>query len=522
MNKKIKGVRRALISRKYNKIIDKFSNISEYNVLSMPAFKVIVDEKIRNDNIGGLIIGDINDLFAVNKARGKETVNFMIKSFFYQIKGTIEINGFKDYKIAKMGDEIYIYIADINEEKLQKISQQIDKISVNELTISSGYSINLSNGLIPALEEADEKMHINKTKFKNQRLKRIFGDEYKEIINNVLESYLNKLRINLDKLNNTDIKNLNNTFQKAICEFSSDSNGIIDEDKIDKSDDSFNSLKRKYYKEAIALYGQEDYELIHKHILYNMLLNCNIEDVTPADVFRKLKYKQVFKNLKKDKMENHFSLIGFKLSGLKPINDICGHEEGNKAICEALEHFKSTMNSKKIKFYSDIVTKSNGDSYIITQELTAEDCENINSLLNSYDNPDSPYNFSILSSNIKGDKNFLTNKNFMQYIDSLILVMEKDLENETFKKKIKSVPEIKNAIKGIYNQILNFEDMGILFPEGIKNKGVVLNLIQEEFQKYIKTLNNNMNKANLSSSKIILDENKTTQIEEAKSLEPEI
>lgn len=506
MNNKLTKLEIIFNLRKYNRIINKFSIINEYKVLCIPAFKIIVDEKINNNPNGAIIISDINDLFAANEFRGKETVNKMIKNFISQIKLLIEKNGFKDYNIAKMGDEIYVYIANINNNKMEYIIKSIDKIFIDELTLSSGGSNNLANGFINALEEADKKMNENKTKFKNKRLKRIFGNDYREIINNILELYLNKMRISLEKLSEYDKIVLKDTFKIAMKEFLTDTNGIINEDKIDKSINIFELLKSQYIEEAKKLYGNNN-KMIQKHALYNMLLYCHIKGIVSSEIFRKLKYKQVLKNLKKDKNNNEFSIIGFKISGLKPINDICGHEEGNKAIVEALSHFKSTLNENEIKVFSDIISKSNGDSYVITEKLTNEKHQILIALLNNYSNFNSPYNFSILSTNIYGKKENLNNANFIKYIDSLILKIEFSLENQTFIKKIKSIPDMKNAIRGIYNQIISFDDIGFVSFDKNTNKEEIIEIIKKEFENYVNNSSNNKNIEQVDLSSKLLEYN---------------
>lgn len=70
---------------KNKKIIDNLMYIKEYGVLSMPAFRLLVDEEINKNPNGAIIMADINDLFVTNKFRGKDKVNKMIKRIINKI-----------------------------------------------------------------------------------------------------------------------------------------------------------------------------------------------------------------------------------------------------------------------------------------------------------------------------------------------------------------------------------------------------------------------------------------------------
>jgi len=470
-------------------IIDNFTYIKQYDVLSMPAFKMIVDEMIQKSSKGSIIMSDINDLFVANKFRGKEKVNGMIKNIINTMKTTLDESQCSNYKMGKMGDEIYIYMPDKNEKETNIIVEKLDNIRENELTISLGASSNLSNGMINAINEADKKMSINKSKFKNKRLKSICGNDLEKIIDNVVETQLDKMRIDLEKLKNNNKPDLRNTFDKAIGQLNI-KEIILDMSRKAKikpliQENNFNKLKDKYTNEAKLLHG-ENANLINEYVFAKMLSKHPVEGVISSEFFQGLGYKKVYKNIKKDKKSKAFDVLAIDLSGLKPINDTLGHEEGDNAICDALKHFKKTLKSSKVKMYSDIIAKGGGNSYVLIEQLDSNSKNDILNEIKKYGiSKDSKYNMSIISSIQTIDKNGLNKSNFLRNINDNLTNAEDSLQNQSFDRKLKDVEEIKNSIKTIYQKVVNMDDIQLVSADSMGRKEEVLEMVKTGFENCI-------------------------------------
>lgn len=500
-------------------IIDNFTYIKQYDVLSMPAFRMITNEIISESPNGTIIMADINDLFVANKFRGKEQVNIMLGNMINTIKNTLNESECVNYKIGKMGDEIYIYTPDKNEQEASEIVNKINNIKENELTISAGLSSNLSKGLINAINEADKNMTINKSKFKSERLKSICGNNLEKIINNVIENQLDKMRINLDQLKNNNKSDLRNTFDKAVEDLDIEEI-ILNMDKpkkLDLSDeeDTFEKLKKKYNDEATLIYGNNP-KLINEYVLASMISKHPVENVVNSEFFQALEYKKVYKRIKKDKNINNFNILAMDLSGLKVINDTLGHEEGDKAIADALEYIKTTLKENKIKTYSDIIAKSAGDSYVLIEEINDDSKDNILTNIHKYGtSEDSKYNMSIICSTQSIDKKDLNKSNFINIINSNLIKVEDDLQKQSFDKKLKNVDEIKNSIKKIYQQIINMDDIQLLLRENLNQNVNILDMIKTEFKNCIEK---ERDTSHLNKSKNIINLEKESKINKTQSL----
>jgi|GEM_PF-2478584 len=470
-------------------IINNFKEIKQYGVLSMPAFRMIVDEMIQKSPEGSVLMADINDLFVANKFRGKEKVNGMIKNIINNMKTTLDENQCPGYKMGKMGDEIYIYMPGKNEQETNVVFNKLKMIKEDELTISLGYSSNLSKGLICAINEADKKMAVNKSEFKSERLKSICGNDLEKIIDTVVEIQLDKMRIDLQQLKSSNKPDLRNTFDKAIEQL--DIDVIISSmDKKDKihptaKEDTFDKLKRKYINEGKALYGENN-ELINEHVLANMLSKHPVEGVISSEFFQGLEYKKVFNSVKKDKLAKSFDILAIDLSGLKCINDTFGHEEGDNAIFDALQHLQTTLKSKNTKMYSNIIAKGGGNSYVLIEKLDSDSKKDILSDIQKYGtDKDSKYNMSILCSVQNVDKSKMNKSNFLNVVNSNLTKVEENLQHQSFDRKLKDVEEIKNSIKKIYQQVINMDDIQVLSSNNLEHREEVLEMVKTGFENCI-------------------------------------
>ena len=494
-------------SKSINKqIIDNFTHIKQYGVLSMPAFRIVVDEMIQKSPEGSIIMTDINDLFVANKFRGKHKVNAMIKNIVDTMKNTLDESECSNYKMGKMGDEIYIYVPDKNEQETNLIVDKIHCIRESELTISSGASSNLSNGLISAINEADKKMAIRKSKFKTERLKSICGNNLDIIISNVVETQLDKMRIDLQQLKNSNKSDLRNSFDKAIEqldieEIISDNNN---KNNVESSnnEDAFTKLKDKYTIEAKLLHG-ENPQLINEYVLAHMLSKHPVEGVVNSEFFQGLGHKEAYKEIQKDKGSKTFDILAIDLSGLKAINDTLGHEEGDNAISDALLHLQTALKSKNIKIYSEIVAKGGGNAYALIEQLSSSTKDEIMNNIAEYGRSEnSKYNMSIICSIQSINKDEFNKTNFMSIVNTHLTNVENDLQEQSFNRKLKDVEEMKNSIKKTYQQIINMDDIQTLLNDDLGYKEKVLEMVKTGFESCIEKERNN---SSLSEQNISID-----------------
>lgn len=470
-------------------IIDKFTHIPQYDVLSMPAFRMITDEMIKNSPEGTILMADINDLFVANKFRGKEKVNVLIKNMISKIKNTLDESECSNYKIGKMGDEIYVYMPDKNETQSAEIVDKLHGIREKELTISVGASSDFSKGLINAINEADKKMTVNKSAFKSKRLKNICGNNLNKIIDTVVETQLDKMRLNLENLKSSNKPDLRNTFDKAIEqldieEITSSLNKNSAVEPVHE-EDTFEKLKNKYTNEAKFIHGDNP-KLVNEYVLANMLSKHPVEGVISSEFFQGLGYKDVYRNIRKDKSSKAVDLLAIDLSGLKAINDTLGHEEGDNAISDALLHLKTTLDNKNAKMYSEIIAKGGGNSYVLLDNMPDSMKNDVLSQIQNYGtNGESKYNMSIMCSIKTIDKKDLTKSNFLDNVNNNLANIEENLQEHSFKRKLKDVDEIKGSIKKVYQEVVGMDDVQLLLKNNSEHKKNILELIKSGFENCI-------------------------------------
>lgn len=471
------------------KVIDNLMHIKQYGVLSMPAFKMTTDEIIKKSPEGTIVMADINDLFVANKFRGKDKVNKMLKDMIGKIKFSLDESQCKDYKIGKMGDEIYIYLPDKNEQEADEITSKLQEIKEKELSISVGSCSDLSKGLTFAMNIADERMAKNKNNFKRERLNSICGNNLEKIIDTVVETQLDKMRLNLQQLKESNKDDLRNTFDKAISQIdvqeliaeSSNSQSIEPEEK----QDTFEKLRSKYAKEAKSLYGDKP-EQINEYVLASMLSKHPVDNVISSEYFQNIEFKKAYKNIKRDKTSKGFSILAVDLSGLKTINDTLGHDAGDDAIADSLEHVKNVLASKNITMYSSIVAKGGGNSYVLINKNNKEVENEFTNAIQQYGtNKGSKYNMSIITSIKDVEKDDLKKSNFIDTINSNLTQMETTLQEESFNRKLNDVDEIKSAIKKIYRQVINMDDIQLLSNNSLEHKNKVFSMIKKGFEKCV-------------------------------------
>lgn len=483
-------------ARRNKQIINQFSVIRQYDILSVEAFRSVVGDMTQKNPKGTVFMGDINDLFQANKNRGKKEVNLMLKRMVDRMKGTIEISGNKDYKIGKMGDEIYVYIPNKTLSDTEELVHQLQRITVGELSLSMGASDNLSKGLTNALNEADLIMCENKKEFKLAKLRKVCGNNLDKIINSVVSTQLDKMRLNLDNLKEKNKADLRDTFAKAVNQVDAESLVESVENKktkensdIEVQKDSFKELQDKYTEEAYYVYGVNASEkLIKEYVLSQIISRHPVDGVMNATYFHGAGYKKVCSNIKKSKDKNDdVDVLVTDLSGLKAINDAYGHEEGDLAIYESLQYLKDIIDEAGISTYSDIIAKGGGNSFVLMEKLSEAQKEKLTSQLLKYGSePESKKKLSILCSVQSMSRQELSKQStFMDNLNTKIEKAESTLQSQSFDRKIKDVSDMKIAIESVYKQLMDLDDIQLLCGENSEFRSEVLAMTKSGFRKVI-------------------------------------
>lgn len=130
------------------------------NVLKFPVFSIYTEEILSKQKNTAIIMGDMNNVQSLNNINGNEKTDEMIKALIQKIRGVLENNKISCI-IGKLGDEIYITVAEIEDEKLKKLINELNEVQVEgenvDLTIGFGTARNKGE-IEKTLKDAEEQM----------------------------------------------------------------------------------------------------------------------------------------------------------------------------------------------------------------------------------------------------------------------------------------------------------------------------------------------------------------------------
>lgn len=484
-------------TRKTNSIIKRFSIIKEYNVLSYQAFRKIVEQMIQKNSSGIVIMSDINDLYQTNKNRGKKSTNLLIKSIVSKIKSSVSQNDIKKYLIGKLGDELYLYIPDKKISDLNNLVSDLKKISAKELSLSVGTSDKLDKGIDFALNEAEDDMSKYKQKYKIDKMKKVFGNSIDSIVDFVIKTQIEKMRINLNSLKENHLNKLSNTFEKAILDIDVDTliSDNLDQSEgqnLSKSNQDFSSKQNKeyedkYIKEAYLIYGPKaSKKQINNYVLGQIISRYPTDGAQNFTYFEGQGYKEVLKNIKKSKKIDNVDMLVMGASGLKKINDLYGHDVGDAAINNLIKDLNSTIKDSNIKTFSDIIVRGGGNSFIFLDKLTSEQKNSLNqNLKNRQQAKPNTQKLSAFLTSINIPTKNITSRLFITAVNSNLNKAENILDKKGHNQKIQSVDNMKFAIEKMYQQLLDFEDIRLLCSIGNEPRKQILDKINSDFKQII-------------------------------------
>lgn len=478
--------------KKSNLIIDKLSKVKEYDVLSMQAFKQVVSSKIKENKNGILIMSDINNLYEANKYSSKKVVNEDIKIMISKMKEQIGEKDIKDFDMGKLGDEIYLYLPNVDVEKSEQLMSEFRDIKVNLLSLSCGLSSNLEAGIEKAMEEADSQMYENKLQYKYNKLKEFCCGSVDKVIDYCIEKELSKSRIDLNELRDkSERMEFVNIYDRVVNNISLDK--ILNENVTEKvNEDKFNENikpEEKYLLEVKTKFGNVSKELTEKYVLAQCLSRGPTEGTISHEYFENFE-KEILKGKK------NMSFLSIDISGLKFVNDEYGHNEGDKEIEKVLQNFNDSIKKSGVKTYTDIVVKGAGNAFVVLEECKKDKGQKI---IEDISNLDSKLD---VISIIKGKEDIEINKDLKDGIgifQELRNISEKDLDKKSFERKITDEKNIERLISGIYKTIFDNEIISGAINNDPKNKELIVDNIYNKFTKIV--MESNPNKENLDLEK---------------------
>lgn len=485
--------------KKVDEIVDRLSKIKEYDVLSMPAFKQIVGNKIESNKNGIIVMSDINNLYEANRFASKEIVNKDIKILIEQMKEKIASKGNTEFDIGKLGDEIYLYLPQMQEDKAKELLEEFRGIKVNLLSVSCGLTSNLENGIESAMEQAEEGMSKDKSQYKYKKLMKFCRGDINRIIDYSIEKELGKARIDLHELKSkSERMEFVNIYERVVNNVSI--NDLINDTKHERSleeDRTKNNkninLQQKYMREANTRLGKVPEKIKGKYVLAQFLSRS----------FAKVAVtNEYFENFEKDKLKGkkNFELLALDISGLKFVNDEYGHSEGDNEIEKVLENLSDSLKKMKIKQYTNIVVKDAGNAFVVLPKMKKEKKEE---LINKVTNTDSKLDVLCvikgkedseeLKENIQKEntEKEVDSKNGLGLFNKLRNIVEKSLHEESIKRKVTDEKNVERLISGIYKSILENEIIKDVVENDPNSRDVILKTIDNRFGNIVNEDNSN-------------------------------
>lgn len=483
----LKGIRKKKEFLEVDKIIENLSTIKDFDTLSMSAFKHTVEKKIKDNSDATIFMSDINNLYQANKFSSKKAVNEDIKEIIKEMKEKVTQKGLKDFDVGKMGDEIYFFLPEVKEDIANELLKEFNTIKANALTLSSGFTTDLENGLEPAMKEADEKMYINKLQYKYKGLKEFCKGDINRLISHTITNELIKSRIDIDKLRNDSNKmSFVNTFDriintKPIDEILNDdtkkttasSTPIIDNTNQSNSKDKI--LENKYKNEARYKFNNLTKEEEEKYVLAQFLSKYPVDGCVTHEYFECIE-KNKLKNKK------NFEVLSLDISGLKFVNDEYGHAEGDKEIENVLSNLNNLLKQEDIKTYTDIVIKGAGNAFVVIPKLDENKKNDISSKVKNCESK-----LGILCS-INGKNELAKDKKSLKGVDlfqELRDFNEKELDVKSSEKKLKDEKNVERLIKNIHKSIFDNEILEMVKISGEYDEYDISQKINDVFKKIV-------------------------------------
>lgn len=356
-------------------------------VLNFDAFKVEVEHKIRDNKLKGILfMGDIDNLSTVTHKLGNENANEYIRDIIRKVKNNLVYNHVSEYEIGKLGDELYIYAHNLEEEKAGKILEELNEIKNEELSISVGATGELSHGLEKAISIADERMRSVKETKKINKFKRMPKED---VIENIFNAINAKLRINPNELTGKQLEIYKSNITEAIKKLreswkfgkqeENDQNRKVENQQIDELD--LMRRIKEITKEYKIKYPDIEFTSAEmKQIcIAKMLTKTPVKSIKKIESFERKRYKNLIwlrqnritklfhkltKKITMHKLKNT-GVLTIDIGNIKRINDSIGHCECDKLVYSVMQNVISELKSNNIKLRDEYLYSKGISNYCI-------------------------------------------------------------------------------------------------------------------------------------------------------------
>jgi len=351
------------IEKEFSHIIEDLGTIKEFEVLTVEEFKYYLQEDIYNNlevtDKGFIIMGDINNLYAVNKYSGKGVANKGLKEIISNLKSELdEVNA--KYKIAKLGNEIYIHSNGISEDKVQKLKNGFNNIRVSDslLFISVGFgkvTDDPANDIIVAKEDMEKQ----KAEIRMREVDKLTGGKPETIVSNIVAKHLEKLSINLNR-----IKDSHKDEELKVDNFNVEE--MVDkglDTKVKDTEDTTYSRIDKYKSELQKQFPVTALkkEFVDKYII-SRLLSEDKSGKTTHNQLILMKYKDIKGFNQKNKFQN-MQVMSIELTGKKWIDDKYGSDACEEMLKAYINGFEKMLEKMWIDTHGIGIVKRNLTSY---------------------------------------------------------------------------------------------------------------------------------------------------------------
>lgn len=486
--------------RKADKIIKKLEMNKEYDVYSVPAFKQKVSKVIDENPNGVLFSIDINNLYEANQNTTKEVVNKDIKSIIDQIKENVnEYSKSENSYIAKLGDEISIYIENMNYEKAEPLLDNLRKIESGALSISCGMTSETQNGLSEAMQLADKEMYTDKKRHKYEELVNFCGKDYQKVIEYIMNKRMHAARINLNNIrDNSTLMKYVNIYDNVISNVNLEEliSNINIETAEEQQLDKYLARTNNYKNEARRKFGKLSPKEEDKYILSKMLKTGNFENTINNEYFQEFE--------KGDLEGKNIQIMAIDISGLKAVNDKYGHEEGDRQIQNVIEEFRNVLDKENIKTLSNIVVKGAGNSFVVIKPLSEKEKANV---INSLDSQNTKLD---VQCSIKGYEDLKPDDKKENDLNDILKVAENELEIKSLNKKVTSQENVIRLIQDTYIEIFNNDTIRGLMDSKVLEKEKIISFVKSNFKAIIDehTANSQVNQSTPEKEKEVKQDEK--------------
>jgi len=288
-----------------------------------------------------------NATFFKRPITGEEIVDKDIESILLQIRQINESYGYEDSLIGITGDEIIVVIPHIKEEDKSRIWEEYSKAQSGLITISVGYTDDLSNGVCEALRIAEENSQKQKSKKKIRNHQKAFQKNSPEILAEELRAMLAQLRIRVQTLSKGQKTKLKRNISDAF-DFSLRTKQGLEEDV---KDIIFSSKEKDFLRQRVEDLEEKAKEVYSfgmteeqrkNYILSQILTKTPVDSIEKLDYFLD-KYSKEFEQKDKRTVLRKLgkqALVNIEFSGIKDINDTYGHTQCDKMVYQDISEIQ--------------------------------------------------------------------------------------------------------------------------------------------------------------------------------------